>query len=174
MQKKSQNEGVDELMKRPILRRKIGIVHLEMIKESRSLYGMERFTDPRIAAGTVGPLIERASREMFLVISFDTKMTPMALEIVAVGSVNTAHVQMRDIFQHAVLNNAKYLMCFHNHPSGEPDPSTEDKLMTEKIRRSGELMGIELVDHIIIGDEGNYYSFREAGILSGTFDRNAS
>ena len=82
------------------------------------------------------------------------------VEIVSVGTLNACLVEMREVFKHAILNNAAGIVCFHNHPSGDAEPSREDRLMTEKLRAAGELLGIPLVDHIIVTEE-QYYSFKE-------------
>nr|WP_313120027.1 JAB domain-containing protein [Proteiniclasticum ruminis] len=68
----------------------------------------------------------------------------------------------REVFKAAVLSNAASIILFHNHPSGDPAPSSEDQTATERIRDCGRLMGIDLLDHIIIG-ENTYYSMREKG-----------
>ena len=64
--------------------------------------------------------------------------------------------------KHSLLNNAAYVMCFHNHPSGDPEPSQADRLLTRRLEDSGRLLEIPLIDRIIIGD-GGFYSFREYG-----------
>ena len=165
MRKVSDESRLEGMMQRPIPKKKVGIVHLEMVKERRSLYGMERFTTAEIAASMVRSLVERSNREMFLVMSLDARLAPMALEIVAVGSISACHVEPGDIFRHAIINNARSLICFHNHPSGCPEPSSDDRSMTWKIRECGILLGIELIDHIIIGEGNSFYSFRENDAL---------
>ena len=165
MKKATQREILENMMKRPIPKKKVGIIRLEMIKEGRCLYGMERFNDPEMAADMIRPLVGRSGREMFLVMSLDVKLTPLALEIVTVGSVNACFVDMKDVFRHSILNNAARLICFHNHPSGDPTPSSEDEDLIEKVGKCGELLGVELVDHIIIGEDKKYFSFRNAGLL---------
>lgn len=154
------------MMKRPIPRKKIGVVRLQMVKES-SLYGMKRFTDPGEAAELVKPLFDMADREMMVVMSLSTKLEPLTLEIAAVGGLNTCSIDVRDIFKHALLNNAAYVICFHNHPSGDPEPSRADKLITRKIEDGGQLLGIPLIDHIIVGETG-FYSFHENGLIHVT------
>ena len=72
----------------------------------------------------------------------------------------------RDIFKHSILNNAAYIMCFHNHPSGDPEPSREDRMITRRLEECGTLLGIPLIDHIIVGDESRFYSLREHGEIS--------
>lgn len=82
------------------------------------------------------------------------------MEIVSVGTLNVCLVEMREVFKHAILNNAAGIVCFHNHPSGDAEPSREDRLMTEKLKAAGELLGIPMLDHIIVTEE-QYYSFKE-------------
>lgn len=161
----TQEERIRGMMERPIPKKKIGIVHLEMIKERRTLYGMERFSNPREAAEMVRPLFERADRELLLVLSLDNKLAPMALEIAAVGGLNSCCVDIRSIFKHAIVNNGAYVICFHNHPSGDCSPSGEDRRITQRIAESGRLLGIPLVDHIIIGAGGEYQSLAELGVI---------
>ena len=86
MNQKSKNEIIEDMMRRPIPRKKVGIVRLQMVKEGRTLYGMHRFTDPAQAAEMVRPLFDMADREMVLVLSLNTILEPMALEI-AVGRI---------------------------------------------------------------------------------------
>ena len=161
----TQEERIRGMMERPIPKKKIGIVHLEMIKERRTLYGMERFSNPREAAEMVRPLFERADRELLLVLSLDNKLAPMALEIAAVGGLNSCCVDIRSIFKHAIVNNGAYVICFHNHPSGDCSPSGEDRRITQRIAESGRLLGIPPVDHIIIGAGGEYQSLAELGMV---------
>ncbi|MCD7996973.1 MAG: JAB domain-containing protein [Clostridiales bacterium] len=112
----------------------------------------------------VRPIFEHADREMLVVLSLDTALAPLAMEIVAVGSINACGVDVRDLFKHSILSNAPKIICFHNHPSGTMNASQEDILITERIKAAGDLLGIELVDHIIIGLNGTYISFLESGI----------
>lgn len=88
----------------------------------------------------------------------------MAVEVAAVGGISSCSVDIRNIFKHALLNNAAYVICFHNHLSGDPDPSRDDKNLTKRIQESGKLLGIYLIDHIVIGNPG-FYSFREHGLI---------
>ena len=174
MEKKrmTKDDEIISMMKRPIPRKKIGVVRLRMVKES-SLYGMGRFTDPGIAVELVKPLFDMADREMVVVMSLSTNLEPLALEIAAVGGLNSCSVDVRDIFKHSLLNNAAYVICFHNHPSGNPEPSRSDKLLTGRIEDGGKILGIPLIDHIILGEEG-FYSFRENGLIHMTEPDNAA
>lgn len=164
MRKQTQEQQVISMMQRPIPKKKVGIIKLQMIRESAALYGTERFCKAGEAAEMVGSIFQYADREMMVVMSLDGALTPIAMEIVAVGSLYSCHIDTRDIFKHAVLSNAAKIICFHNHPSGNLEASREDSVITEKIKKAGELLGIELVDHIIIGLDKEYLSFRESGL----------
>ena len=161
----TQKKQIQRMMERPIPKKKIGIVHLEMVKERHCLYGLKRIGDSRAAAEIVRPLLERADREMLLVLSLDSKLEPMAMEIAAVGGLSSCGIDIRSIFKHAIINNSAYVICFHNHPSGDCSLSGEDQRITQRIAESGRLLGIPLVDHIIIGEGGGYQSFAELGMV---------
>ena len=77
----------------------------------------------------------------------------------SIGTVNVSLAEPREIFKHSILNNAAGIILVHNHPSGDCEPSREDRRLTKRIEKCGELLGIEMYDHVIIGD--GYYSFRE-------------
>lgn len=166
MKENGQEANVYSMMKRPIPRKRIGIVHLKMVKENRCLYGTKRFRTSAEAVDMIKPVLEAADREIVVVLSLNVKLEPMAAEIVAVGGLNQCSVDMGNVFKHAILNNAAYIICFHNHPTGNPDPSEEDKRLTLRMERCGVLLGIRLVDHIILGDEDRYFSFLEQNLMT--------
>lgn len=154
------------MMKHPIPKSKVGIVHLKVVREETALYGTGRFQNASEAARMVRPLLEYSDREQMICLALDQTHTPIALEIVAVGSLNVCGVDIRDIFKHALLSNAASIICFHNHPSGHMEASPEDIRITSRIKAAGELLGIRLLDHILIGQNGDYLSFKESGIFS--------
>ena len=164
MQKKSKKELVEDMMKRPIPKKKIGIIHLEMVRESRSLYGMNRFKNPEEAAECIRPMFSVADREMMVALSLSASMEPLALEIIAVGGLDVCPVDVKNVFKHSILNNAAYIACFHNHPSGNPVPSRQDYYITKQISKAGEILGLPLVDHIIVSED-DYFSFRKNGLM---------
>ncbi|WP_312432449.1 JAB domain-containing protein [Lacrimispora sp.] len=164
MKEKTQIERITDLMRKPEIKKRIGIVHLQMVKDSKSLCGLSPFSSPQKAVDMMKPLFELSDREMFAILSLNVKLEPMAVEIVAVGGISTCIVDVRNIFKHALLNNASYVICFHNHLSGDPEPSHEDHMITGRIRESGKLLGIPLIDHLIIGEFG-FYSFQESGLV---------
>uniref|UniRef100_UPI004056F0DF RadC family protein n=1 Tax=Agathobacter sp. TaxID=2021311 RepID=UPI004056F0DF len=103
----------------------------------------------------------RHRREEVLVCAFfDGKCHFIGDDIISMGSVNFAYVSPRDIFRKALMHNAVLLILLHNHPSGDPTPSEDDIRITRRIAYNAAMLGIEMADHIIIGDK-RYYSFKE-------------
>lgn len=166
MRRKCQEEELEDMMLRPIPKKKIGIVHLEMVREGKCLYGTSRFHTAKEVVEMVRPLYVKAHREMVLVLAMNARLEIQALEIAAVGSLNACYVDMREIFKLTILNNSAYIICLHNHTSGDPEPSNEDRRLTERLQKAGAILGIEVIDHIIVGDS-SYYSFREGGEING-------
>lgn len=103
-------------------------------------------------------------REMMKLLLLNTKARLISETDISVGTVNAAVVSPRELFVEALQKNAVSIILMHNHPSGDPTPSREDILITQKIRDAGSLIGVELLDHIIIGNNC-YSSFREQGLL---------
>jgi DNA repair protein RadC len=84
--------------------------------------------------------------------------------VISVGTINASLISPREIFKLALMNQAVYIILLHNHPSGDPVPSTMDRQVTHRVEQSGEMLGIHLSDHIIIGDN-KYFSFKEENLL---------
>lgn len=162
MEKTLEQLIMEKLQSKPEVGDKVGVIRLEMVREWDLSYGVKPLTTPDIAAAMMKPLLEKADKEMFVVMSLNTKLEPMAAEIVAIGTVNSCAVSTRETFKHAIINNAASIICFHNHPSGDAYPSPEDEVMTKRLESAGELLGIPLVDHIVIGRKA-IYSFNEVG-----------
>jgi DNA repair protein RadC len=94
------------------------------------------------------------------------KNVVIGINLISVGSLSAAVVHPREVFKPAILCNAASIIVCHNHPSGDPQPSQEDRLLTYKLYEAGHLMGMELLDHIILGDgAGSWFSFADAGVL---------
>jgi len=98
--------------------------------------------------------------ECFLVLLLDAKHRPIREVRVSTGILNGSLVHPREIFAPAVAGRAAAVLLVHNHPSGDPSPSREDREITERIRTAGEILGIPVLDHVILGDCA-FYSFRE-------------
>ena len=119
---------------------------------------------PREAAAYLLPAYGARAVEHFGVVLLDSKHRVVRTSVVAVGTLNTTVVHPRDVFREAVLGAAAAVVVFHNHPSGDPSPSADDVELTRRLAAAGELMGIDLVDHIVLGDV-RYCSFKELGKL---------
>lgn len=115
---------------------------------------------PQDAAEFLMPRLRYAAKEQFVVILLNGKNKVIGTEVVSEGSLSNSIVHPREVFAPALLQHAAAIMVAHNHPSGDPKPSAEDKEITNLLERSGKVLGIPLIDHIIIGD-GTYYSFLE-------------
>ena len=148
----------DELEKQ----KKVSVVHIEMVKEEKTLYGMYPFNTPEKATEMICPLLNRREKEQFLVVSLNARLEPQAIEVVAIGAINACGVCMCDIFKHTILSGCPNIICFHNHPSGNVEPSKEDIQITQRLVAAGEILGISVIDHLIIGDD-EFYSFKQKG-----------
>ena len=163
--KKKKKKKVEGLMKSPEKNNYVGIIKLRMSRVKKYLYNGERLNSPSKAADFIRPLFHMADREMMVVVSMNTGMEPLAIEAVAVGGMDRCDIDIRNIFKHALLNNAGNIMCFHNHLGGSRKPSGADRDVTARILEAGRIMGIVLTDHIIV-TEDDYYSFKENGKLN--------
>ncbi|MGE0451666.1 MAG: DNA repair protein RadC [Vicinamibacterales bacterium] len=119
---------------------------------------------PRDAAAYLIPAFGARPVEHFGVVLLDTKHRVLRATVVASGTLNSTVVEPRDVYREAILGGAAAVVAFHNHPSGDPTPSPDDLSLTRRLRAAGTLMGIELVDHIVLGD-ARYCSFKELGHL---------
>jgi DNA repair protein RadC len=102
--------------------------------------------------------------ERFGVVLLDSKLRLIRSETLSVGTLDSSLAHPREVFRAAALGSASTIAVFHNHPSGDPAPSADDKILTSRLVAAGDLMGIDVVDHVILG-AGRWFSFREAGIL---------
>jgi DNA repair protein RadC len=104
-------------------------------------------------------------REMFVVVLLDAKHRPIGINTVSLGSLTATTVHPRETFKAAIAGNAAALLLGHLHPSGDPEPSVEDREITRRLRDAGELLGIRVLDHVIVGAGDRHYSFVDAGAL---------
>jgi len=145
--------------------KRINIVSIKMVREATMLYDIRKITSPNDAVEIGRRFLENSDREQLLELCLNTKNQPVALNVVSVGSLNSSIVHPREVFKPAILSNAATIILYHNHPSGDPTPSSEDINITNRLKECGKLMGLELMDHIIIGSDGSYCSLKEKGIL---------
>ena len=147
--------------KNKIPAKRVGIVSLKLVKESSVLYETRTVSNSYDAYKLIKNFLIDSDREKFVVACLDTKNQPVNISVVSIGSVNSAIVHPREVFKVAMLSNASKIICFHNHPSGNLKCSKEDENITNRLKECGEILGIELVDHIIVGDNDKYFSFKE-------------
>lgn len=128
--------------------------------------GAERkhISSPADAADYMMPKLRNETHERFIVVMMDTKNLITAVRQIAEGSLTSAVVHPREVYSPAVALHAACILAVHNHPSGNPEPSSEDIQLTQALDKAGDTLGIPLLDHIIIGD-GRYFSFKEHGQL---------
>lgn len=121
-------------------------------------------TSPREVANFLMEEMRFYNKEYFKIILLNTKNQLISLEDISVGSLNSSIVHPREIFHYPVKKSAAAIILVHNHPSGDPTPSREDLDVTGRLVEAGEILGIKVLDHIIIG-EGKHLSFKEKGLI---------
>lgn len=139
----------------------VPLIRLYAVKEKELEYETSKLDSPEKVAKLAKRIIGKADREILVVLSVDSSNKPVAVEIVSIGTINETLASPREIFKHAILNNATSIFLIHNHPSGNCEPSREDRIMTRRMIQAGKLLGITVIDHIILGD--TYLSLKEQG-----------
>ena len=140
---------------------------LELVKEESHKYEVEtRISCPKDIYEVLTKVcrIQCNAEEVVILITLNTKNIVTGYFEVHRGTINTSLVHPREVFKRALLNNASNIMVAHNHPSGDPNPSKEDIQITERLKEAGNLLGINLLDNIIVGDD-KYISLKEKGVL---------
>lgn len=134
------------------------------IKEEISNYLGQgaKFTSPIQIFNTFNFLINE-TKEYFYTIHLDTKNRLICIDQVSIGSQSQAIVHPREVYKTALLSSASAIILLHNHPSGDPAPSREDREITRRLKEAGDLIGVRTLDHIVIGT--TYFSFVEQGLL---------
>ena len=121
----------------------------------------QQLNDPVAVAKSLGPFMSQLDREHFLCLAMNTRNQLTAWTTVSVGTLSASLVHPREVFKWALLENAGSIICVHNHPSGSPEPSLDDKEITRRLSRCGTLLGVPLTDHIILAG-ASAYSFRSS------------
>lgn len=122
----------------------------------------ERYTSPEQIFSTFR-FLQHETKEYFLTLHLDGKNKIICIDIVSIGSLNQSIVTPRETYKSTLLSSAAAIILIHNHPSGDPAPSREDMEITRRLKEAGELLGIRVLDHIIVGE--SYFSFVEGGLL---------
>ena len=141
----------------------LDVVQVKLVMD-KTLYSEEQLSSPDQVVQFMRKELSEYDREVFCILNCTTKSQVINMNIVSMGTINASLVTGREVFKSAILSNASYVILLHNHPSGDPTPSKDDIILTKRIIETGNLIGIPLVDHIIIGDN-RYVSFRESGYM---------
>jgi DNA repair protein RadC len=146
---------------------KVAFERVVLVKEKVEKYELPKaIMNPEDAYKAITEItsVEEEAQEVFGILILNTKNKIVAVHEVSRGTLNSSLVCPREVFKPAVLHNAAAIICFHNHPSGDPEPSKEDIRTTKRLVEAGEIMGIKIFDHIIVGDDG-YVSLKERGVV---------
>lgn len=119
---------------------------------------------PNDVFNLVGPDMRYLQKEHFICLFLNTKNHLIFKEVISIGSLNAAIVHPREVFRAAIKRCSASIIAVHNHPSGDPQPSTEDIKLTERLVQAGEIIGIDVIDHLIIGNH-SFYSLKENSLM---------
>lgn len=159
------HSGSGELCDSPLAqgRRGISVVRIQMVREGRFPGHPGPVRNSSDAAEILRSYLAGADREYFVVLLLDQKHRINGLNLVSVGTLTTAIAHPREVFKPALLGSAAATILAHNHPSGDPEPS-KDRELTRRLVSAGELLGIDVLDHIVIG-EREHVSFADRGMI---------
>lgn len=119
---------------------------------------------PEAVHALLSPRVAGKNKEEVYVLALDSRLRLLGSAMVLTGSVSSVSLRPADIFREAIVHEAPKLMLAHNHPSGDPAPSAQDLAFTRKLKEGGELIGVAVIDHVILG-QGRFFSFRREGLL---------
>jgi DNA repair protein RadC len=158
------SQGSLKLIRQPKPRHEYAVprYRVTLVREGRAVPPSLPLQTSVGAADILRPLFAGLDREQFLVCGLDAKHSIIGVNIVSIGSLTLAIVHPREVFKPLILMNACAWICSHNHPSGDPAPSPEDRVLTSRLRQGAELLGITLLDHLILTEE-RCYSFVDQG-----------
>jgi DNA repair protein RadC len=120
-----------------------------------------RISTPKEVASMLAPEFGARPQEHFGVLLLDARHCVRRTRVLSIGAMDGTYVHPREVFREAVTAGAMAMVLFHNHPSGDPTPSGDDVLLTQRLQAAGDLMGIPVLDHVIVAND-KYYSFKEA------------
>lgn len=138
----------------------IEIVDVQLVRQGELVFSQMNVNSPYACVDIFRKYLGEKDREHFVLICLNQKNTPTHIQTVHIGNINSAIISPREVFKVAILTNAARIVVAHNHPSGDCEPSPEDKGLTDRLAKSGDLLGIPLLDHLII-TEHDHYSFKQ-------------
>ena len=145
--------------------KRINVVKCQIVKEKTMAYNFKTISQPIDVVKIVKAYIGNSDRENFVLICLDAKNNITAIHTVSIGTLNSAVIHPREVFKVAILVNSASIIVAHNHPSGDLTPSSEDLKVTKEIVEAGNILDIPVLDHIIVGDDEQYVSLKERGLM---------
>lgn len=130
-----------------------------------SFDGRRKITDAQTAVDLIRQLVVAENREHFVALFLDARRSVLGFQRVHIGTLNQSLVSPREVFQPAIVIGAAAIVAAHNHPSGDPSPSPEDRRVTERLCEAGHLIGIDVLDHIVWTSAGAFTSFAQSGLI---------
>ncbi len=143
---------------------RIPIYRVELVREASITAPSRQIQSPADACEILRAFIGDTDREHFVVLLLDTRNKAIGINTVSVGHLNASVVHPREVMKPAILSSAASIILCHNHPSGDPDASAEDLALTARLKQAGEMLGIPVLDHLILGEPG-FVSMKERGYL---------
>lgn len=146
---------------------RVSFERIVLVKEKVGRYELPRESgSPEDAYKAITTItnVQEEAQEVFGILILNTKNKIVAVHEISRGTLSSTPLHPREVFKPAVLHNAAAIICFHNHPSGDTEPSKDDIEATKRLIEAGKIMGIEILDHIIVGDD-RYVSLKERGVM---------
>src|SRR6516225_7678343 len=143
----------------------VPVYKVTLVREGRVSCYQEQIRSSADASTLLHTYLADVDREYFVTILLNQKNRVLCVNTISVGSLTASIVHPREVYKSAILSNAASIICGHNHPSTDCQPSKEDRAITARLVEAGKLLGIAILDHLIIGGDGRYFSFADEGLL---------
>ena len=143
----------------------IPVFKVTLVREGRISCYQQQIRSSADASTLLHTYLADVDREHFVTILLNQKNRVIGVNTVSIGSLIASIVRPREVFKGAILSNAASIICGHNHPSSDCQPSREDRAITTRLVEAGKLLGISVLDHVIIGGDGRYFSFADENLL---------
>ena len=144
---------------------KIPGLTIQLVRDRTEFAGSETVDSPSAAEAVLRKFVVAQDRENLLVLLLNGRHRALGVNLVSLGTANAGLVHPREVYKPAILAGATGIILSHTHPSGDSAPSQEDREVTKRLAEAGKILGIQLLDHIILGDPGEFFSFKEKGLL---------
>ncbi len=143
----------------------IPIYRVTLVREGKMPTYESRIRSSASAHTVLQDYLADTDREHFVILMLGQKNQVIGINTVSIGSLTASVVHPREVYKPLILSNAAAVILGHNHPSGDPQPSKEDRAITTRLKEAGTLLGVNVLDHIIVGGDGRYFSFADENLL---------